>query len=60
VTLGTTKRIQSLLTGIIDERPLQNIPLSFDIAFICSSIKSYVPDKRDFVYAMKKLGYNVI
>mgnify|MGYP000940867795 CR=1 FL=1 len=58
--LGTTKRIQSILTGIIDEFPLQNVPLNFDTAFICSSIKSHVPDKRNFVYAMKKLGYNAI
>jgi hypothetical protein len=40
VKMGTTRRIQAILTGIIDEEPLEHIPLSFDIAFISSSLKA--------------------
>jgi tRNA G26 N,N-dimethylase Trm1 len=58
--MGTTKRIQAILTGIIDEEPLSHIPLNYDIAFICSSIKSHNPEKRNLIYAFQKLGYKCI
>jgi tRNA G26 N,N-dimethylase Trm1 len=58
--VGTTKRIMAVLTGIIDEEPLQHVPLNYDIAYICSSIKSHNPEKRNMVYAFHKLGYKVI
>ena len=58
--LGTSKRIQGILTGIIDEEPLQHIPLNYDLDFICSSIKSSNPGKGGFTYALSQLGYKAV
>jgi len=60
VKLGTSKRIQAILTGIIDEEPLQHIPLNYDLDFICSSVKSPNPGKSQFAYAMSQLGYKCV
>lgn len=56
----TWKRIQALMTGIIDEQPLENYPLSFNFSMMCSSLSSSNMDKRQFVYAMNKTGHKVI
>ena len=52
VKLGTSKRIQAILTGIIDEEPVQDYPLNYDLNFICSTLKSHNPEKRCFQYAI--------
>ena len=39
VKLGTSQRIQGILTGIVDEYPLENIPLNYDLSYIASSLK---------------------
>jgi hypothetical protein len=39
VNLGTSKRIQSILSSIIDEDVCGDIPLSYDFAQIASSLK---------------------
>ena len=57
VKLKTSKRIQAILTGIIDEEPLEHIPLNIDLDFLCSSIKCVNPGKSEFIYAMNQLGY---
>lgn len=57
---GTTKRIQAILTGIIDEEPLQDEPLNYDINFICSSLRSANPSKQEFVYALTQQGYKTV
>ncbi len=41
--LGTAKRITGILTGIIKESQLQNIPLSFDISGVAGEIKIAQP-----------------
>ena len=45
------------MTGIIDEQPLEHIPLSFNYNSVCSSIKTMNPEKSRFIYALNKLGY---
>lgn len=60
VKLGTSPRIKALMTGIIDEQPLEHIPLSFNYNSVCSSIKTANPEKSRFVYALNKLGYKAI
>lgn len=60
VTLGTKQRIQAILTGIIDEEPLQHIPLNYDINFISSSLRMQNPSKKEFMYAMNQLGYKAV
>ena len=60
VKLGTSPRIKALMTGIIDEQPLEHIPLSFNYNSVCSSIKGANPEKKHFVYAVNKLGYKAI
>ena len=60
VKLGTSKRIQGILTGIVDEQPLEHIPLNYDFNYLCSNLKTPNPDKRAFVYAMRQLGYNAV
>jgi tRNA (guanine26-N2/guanine27-N2)-dimethyltransferase len=60
VKTKTAKRITAILTGIIDEEPLQDQPLSFDLNFIASSLKSMNPGKAQFMYAMNQLGYKAV
>ena len=57
VEFGTKKRITAILTGIIDEEPLQDMPLNYDVNFVCSSLRSQNPSKMEFMYAMNQLGY---
>jgi len=60
VKLGTAKRIQGILTGVIDEEPLQGIPLNYDLNFICSSLKHHNPSKKEFVRALDQYGYQAV
>ena len=60
VKLGTSKRILAILTGIIDEEPLQTYPLNYDVDFICSSLKASNPGKKAFMCAITKLGYKAV
>lgn len=45
VKLGTSKRILGILTGILDEQPLEHIPLNYDLNFIASSLRVQNPSK---------------
>lgn len=58
--LGTTKRIQAILTGIIDEDPLKDYPLNYDVNYIASSLRCINPSKKEFVFAVNELGYRAI
>ena len=58
--LGTTKRIQAILTGIIDEEPLQDFPLNYDVEYLCANLKAVNPGKGPFMYAMNQLGYKAV
>ena len=58
--LGTHQRIKAILTGVIDEIPLQDQPLNYDYNFMCSSLKMHNPDKREFIYALNQLGYKAV
>jgi len=60
INLGTKQRILAILTGVVDEDPVKNIPLNYDFNFLCSTIKVPNPDKREFVYALNKLGYKAV
>lgn len=39
-SLKTVGRIKGLLGGIIDEEPLQDLPLSFNMHDVCSTIRA--------------------
>lgn len=57
VKLGTAKRIQGIITGIIDESPVQDNPLAYDITFITSSLKHGNLSKKEFLYGLSQHGY---
>lgn len=60
VTLGTKQRIQAILTGIIDEKAVEDVPLNYDINYICSSLRMQNPNKKEFIYAMNQIGYKAV
>lgn len=39
-SLKTVERIKGILGGIIDEEPLQDVPLSFNMHDVCSTIRA--------------------
>lgn len=59
-SFGTSKRIVALLTGIIDEEPVQDYPLNYDLSYISASLKVQNPSKKEFMYAMNQLGYKAV
>eukprot|EP00347_Sterkiella_histriomuscorum_P008091 403346405 len=59
VKLGTSKRIEAILSAIIDEDVCGDQPLSFDFSQIASSLKSQNPKKNELFTAFKSLGYNL-
>ena len=58
--LGTSKRIQGLLTGIIDEEPVQDNALNYDIVKMAKSIKIYNPSKKEFLFGLSQLNYKAV
>lgn len=55
--LGTSKRIQAVLTSIIDESVLSEQPLSYDVAHIASILKVQNPSKAELIAAVRSLDY---
>ena len=60
VNLGTSKRILGILTGILDEEPLEHVPLNYDLNFIASSLRVHNPSKQQFLYALSQYGYSAV
>mmetsp|Transcript_38634 Transcript_38634/g.58798 ORF Transcript_38634/g.58798 Transcript_38634/m.58798 type:complete len:106 (+) Transcript_38634:1218-1535(+) len=58
--LGTKQRIKAILTGVLDEIPVQHIPLNYDFNGLCSSLKMPNPDKREFIYGLQQLGHKAV
>lgn len=57
--LGTKKRIQGVLGGIIDEEILASVPLSFDLSQVASNIRVENPKKPSVIAAFRSLEYKV-
>ena len=57
VSLGTSKRIQAILTSIIDEDVVAHNPLSYDVSHIASILKTENPPKAKLIAAFRSLGY---
>ena len=60
MSLKTSKRIQGIMTGIIDEQPVQDYPLAFDVAYVASSLKHITIPKSEFVYGLSQYGYKAV
>jgi len=54
---ATTTRLEAILSGILEEEPLKHKALSYDLDYICHSIKSENLKKAEFIYAINQLGY---
>lgn len=48
------------MTGIIDESPLEDYPLAFDITYLASSLRHITIPKREFVYGLSQYGYKAV
>lgn len=59
VSLGTSDRIMAILTSIIDEDILGHVPLSYDMAHICGSMKVENPQKHKLISAFYSLDYKL-
>jgi tRNA (guanine26-N2/guanine27-N2)-dimethyltransferase len=51
--LKTAGRIKGVLGGVLDEKALEDLPLSIDIANVCSHLKVENPPKIDMIAAFK-------
>ena len=60
VKLGTKKRIMGILTGVVDEEPLQHVPLNYDLSMMASNLRVHNPSKAQFLYAMSQLGHKAV
>ena len=58
-SLKTVGRIKGILGGIIDEEPLQDRPLNFNLHDVCSTIRAQNPDKAKIHSAFASLGYKL-
>ncbi len=54
---GTVGRIKGILGGIIDEECLAHKPLSFDLAQICSNLKTKNPTKNEVIAGIRSLNF---
>jgi tRNA G26 N,N-dimethylase Trm1 len=61
VNLGTTKRIQAILSAIIDEAVVDTdlTPLSYDLQTVQSTLKMQNLKKSELLTAFKSLGYKL-
>lgn len=58
--LGTRKRIQGLLKGIIDEKPVADNALCYDMVKMAKSIRIHNPSKKEFLFGLSQLGYTAV
>jgi len=58
-SLKTVGRIKGVLGGIIDEEPLQDLPLSFNMHDVCSTIRAQNPKKEQVHSAFKSLNFRL-
>ena len=58
-TLKTKGRIQGLMGGIVDEEPLQDYPLNFNLHDVCSTIRAQNPRKEQIHAAFESLNFNL-
>lgn len=60
VKLGTSERIQAVLTGIIEEDILGSQPLSYDFNHIQSELKVHNPKKSQLIAAFRSVDYMAV
>ena len=58
-SLKTVGRIKGILGGIIDEEPLQDLPLSYNLHDVCSTIRTQNPEKKKIHAAFASLGHRL-
>lgn len=57
--LKTKGRIKGILGGILDEEPLQDYPLNFNLHDVCSTIRAQNPEKKKIHAAFASLNYKL-
>ena len=57
--MRTKDRLNGILGGILDEEPLQEQPLSFNLADVCSNIRAFNPQKEKIHSAFSSLGFKL-
>ena len=58
-TLKTAPRIKGILGGIIDEEPLKDYPLNFNLHDVCSTIRAQNPQKKQIHSAFASLNFKL-